>query len=104
MEHPIYLTQLIYILEGQEEIFNRFEALVLPRIPAYRGEVLLRVRPDALSLIEGTMDIPYEIHLVSFPDETSLEQYTADPVRKEFLHLKNASIRSSLLIKGKTVR
>lgn len=42
----IYVTQLIYVREGHEADFERFEAIVLPRLNAYRGELILRLRPD----------------------------------------------------------
>ena len=42
----IYLTQLIYIKEGQEEVFHQFEDIAIPAISKYNGRLLLRVRPD----------------------------------------------------------
>ena len=65
----IYITQLIYIKEGQEEIFHRFEDIAIPIISKYKGKLLLRIRPDEVSFIEYSIDKPYEIHLVEFDDE-----------------------------------
>jgi hypothetical protein len=35
----IYLTQLIYIQEGQESIFHQFEDIAIPIIPKYNGQI-----------------------------------------------------------------
>ncbi len=97
----IYITQLIYIKEGQEKIFNRFEDVAMPLIAKYKGQLLLRIRPGAESFIEQSIDNPYEIHLVKFNSEQDFENFMRDEERKEFLHLKEASIKTAILIKGK---
>jgi hypothetical protein len=38
----VYLTQLIYIHPGQEEVFDAFEAVAVPLLTKYRGKLLLR--------------------------------------------------------------
>jgi len=96
----IYLTQLIYIKEGQEAIFHQFETVALPLIPKYKGNLMLRVRPTESTWIEGTGEQPYEIHLVSFDSVQDFESFMRDDERKKFLHLKEQSIRSSMLIQG----
>ena len=97
----IYLTQLIYIKEGQEAIFHEFESLAIPIILKYNGRLLLRVRPDEASYVESHMEKPYEIHLVEFDSEQDFHNFARDEERKRFLHLKEASIQSSWLIQGK---
>ena len=42
----IYRTQLIYLKEGQEVVFDEFEALAIPTIRKYKGELVLRVSPE----------------------------------------------------------
>jgi hypothetical protein len=96
----IYLTQLIYINEGQEAVFDQFESVAIPAIAKYNGQLLLRVRPTAASFIEHTIEIPYEIHLVSFPREQDFENFLRDDNRKLFLHLKEQSVREVWLMKG----
>jgi uncharacterized protein (DUF1330 family) len=96
----IYITQLIYIKEGQEEIFHRFEDIAIPIISKYKGKLLLRIRPDKVSFIEYSIDKPYEIHLVKFDDEQDLKAFMQDEERKKFLHLKEQSIKASVLIQG----
>lgn len=96
----IYITQLIYIKEGQEEVFHQFEEVAIPAISKYNGRLLLRVRPDDASFIESNMERPYEIHLVEFEEEHDFVNFMKDPDRAQFLHLKEKSIRSAWLIKG----
>jgi uncharacterized protein (DUF1330 family) len=96
----IYLTQLIYIKEGQESIFHQFEDIAIPAILKYHGRLLLRVRPDGPSFVEDHIGRPYEIHLVEFETEQDFHNFTQDEERKKFLHLKEQSVKSILLIKG----
>ena len=96
----IYLTQLIYIKEGQEEVFHQFEDIAIPAISKYNGRLLLRVRPDDHSIIESNIDKPYEIHLVEFDSEQDFKNFSSDADRKKFLHLKEQSVKSVWLIKG----
>ena len=96
----IYLTQLIYINEGQEAIFHQFEDIAIPAILKYNGRLLIRVRPDKNSIIEDHVDNPYEIHLVEFESEQDFENFSQDEERRKFLHLKEQSVKSVLLIKG----
>jgi hypothetical protein len=96
----IYLTQLVYIIEGQETVFDQFEAIAIPAILKYNGRLLLRVRPTENNFVEVHMEKPYEIHLVEFAAEQDFQNFTQDEDRKKFLHLKEQSIRSVMLIRG----
>ena len=99
----IYLTQLVYVQEGQEDTFHEFEAHAIPVIAQYNGQLLLRLRPNEDSIIALNGERPYEVHLVSFPSEADFEAFKQDEGRKKFLHLKEKSIRASLLIQGQKV-
>jgi uncharacterized protein (DUF1330 family) len=96
----IYLTQLIYLEEGQQEVFHQFENVAIPIISKYNGRLLLRIRPDNNSFIEYTIDKPYEVHLVEFNSEQDFENFMKDEERKKFLYLKEQSIKTSILFKG----
>lgn len=96
----IYITQLIYIIPGQEAVFNQFEDIAIPIISKYNGRLLLRVKPATEAFIELHVEKPYEIHLVAFDTEMDFENFMRDDERKKFLHLKQQSIRESVLIKG----
>lgn len=99
----IFITQLVYIKPGQESIFQQFEDIAIPAILKYNGRLLLRVRPADNAFIEHHIDKPYEIHLVEFASEEDFENFKHDEERKKFLHLKEQSIQSVLLIKGTKV-
>ncbi|GAB4004203.1 hypothetical protein GCM10028808_01410 [Spirosoma migulaei] len=96
----LYITQLIFIKEGQEQVFQQFEDIAIPTIAKYNGRLLLRVRPTEDAFIEQQIDKPYEIHLVEFDAEQDFENFMQDDERKKFLHLKEQSIKASILIKG----
>jgi hypothetical protein len=96
----VYITQLIYVVAGQESIFHQFEDIAIPIISKYNGRLLFRVRPEVSSFIQHSVDKPYEIHLVEFETEKDFEDFMRDEERKKFLHLKEQSIKTSILIKG----
>ena len=96
----VYITQLIYVIKGQEDVFDQFENLAIPIISKYKGRLLLRIRPTENSFIGNNIERPYEVHLVEFDSEKDFEDFAKDEERKQFLHLKEQSIRSSVVIKG----
>lgn len=96
----IYITQLVYIRQGQENVFHQFEDIAIPAISRYNGRLLFRIRPTESTFIEHNIEKPYEIHLVEFDTEQDIENFQNDEERKKFLHLKDQSIKSVLLIKG----
>lgn len=96
----LYITQLIYIKEGQEKVFDQFESVAIPIISKYNGRMLLRVRPGKDAYIESDMEKPYEIHLVEFDSDQDFRNFMKDEERKKFLHLKDASIKASVLYQG----
>ncbi|GAA0878366.1 hypothetical protein GCM10009119_13340 [Algoriphagus jejuensis] len=96
----IYLTQLIYINEGQEAVFNQFEDVAIPTILKYKGRLVLRIRPTGDTFVESNIERPYEVHLVEFESEDDFRDFLNDEDRKRFLHLKEQSIRAVVLIKG----
>jgi uncharacterized protein (DUF1330 family) len=96
----IIITQLVYVHPGKERVFDAFEAVAIPLIGKHGGELLLRLRPPPECVIAGSMEPPYEIHLVRFPNGEALARFTSDPERQGLLHLKDDSVRSSLLVRG----
>src|SRR5690349_12840746 len=96
----VYITQLIYITEGRESVFHQFEDVAIPIISKYNGRLLLRIRPTDGSCIEANIEKPYEVHLVEFNSELDFKNFMQDEERKQFLHLKEQSIKASVLIRG----
>ena len=58
----IYITQLIYIKQHQEKMFDEFEKVSIPIISRYNGKMMLRIRPDKNSILELSIEQPYEVH------------------------------------------
>lgn len=96
----IYITQLIYIHPGQEQVFEEFERVALPLISKYNGKLLLRLRPSSSDVMESDIETPYEVHVVEFQDEADFINFGKDELRKSFLHLKEKAVRSVLMFKG----
>lgn len=96
----VYFTQLIYIREGQESVFFEFEDLAIPLIAKYNGRLLLRVRPSEDNFVENQIEKPFEIHFGEFACDEDFENFLKDEERKKFLHLKEQSIKSAVVIKG----
>ncbi|GAB1855377.1 hypothetical protein MHTCC0001_02110 [Flavobacteriaceae bacterium MHTCC 0001] len=97
----LHITQLIYVVKGKEAVFHQFEDMAIPLISKYNGRLTLRIRPNNTSVIESNIEVPYEIHFVEFDTKQDFENFKNDEERKTFLHLKNTSIRSSVLIQGR---
>lgn len=104
MTKMIYITQLIYIKEGQEIVFHQFEDLALPIITKYNGRLILRLRPTSDNFLEYNIEKPYEIHLVEFDSEEDFENFKNDKERQKYLHLKEKSIKAAILIQGKKIK
>jgi hypothetical protein len=88
----IYVTQLVYLNEGQEQAFHQFEDVAIPLIEKYNGTLLLRLRPTPDTYVGGTLELPYEVHFVSFPTQADLDAFKQDKTRERVLHLKDASV------------
>jgi hypothetical protein len=96
----LYYTQLIFIKKGQEDVFNLFEAHVLPLLGRHNGVLVYRVRPAQSSIIATAVGYPYEVHLITFPTKKDFEAYRDDKERLQYMELKNASVERAVLIEG----
>jgi uncharacterized protein (DUF1330 family) len=99
----IIITQLIYVKEGAESVFHQFEEAAMPLIAKHNGRLLLRLRPSAAEVIEAGIIPPYEVHVVEFDKEEDFRLFMNDEERKRFLHLKEQSVTSAILIKGRSL-
>ena len=96
----IYITQLIYVKEGKEEKFLELESHAIPVMERYNGRIIYRLRPSKDDFIDNDKEVLYEIHFISFNSEQGLMQFMKDDSRLKFIHLKDESIKSMLLVKG----
>jgi len=51
----IFITQLIYVIEGKEDVFHQFEDIAIPTILKYNGQLFLRVRPNDENYIKAIL-------------------------------------------------
>jgi uncharacterized protein (DUF1330 family) len=75
IEPSVNLCVLLWANEGCESALIRYEDEVMQIVATHGGEVLQRARTG------GTGGEPFEIHLLRFPSETSLDQYLRDERR-----------------------
>jgi len=99
----IYIIQLVYVKPGEEHIFEEFESIAIPIIAKYNGRMILRLRPNQQAVIENSVSVPYELHLVEFESEEDLQRFQSDDQRLKYLHLKERSIEKVMLIKGSKI-
>jgi len=99
----IYLTMVIFLQAGKEALFNEFEAFAIPLMSDYSGQVIYRIRPSEESLIVCQGPPPYELHFISFDSENDFHNFLKDKRRKAFMHLKEGSIKTTFLVKGKEI-
>ncbi len=87
----------LWIHPGQEAAFEAFERDAARIIARHGGRI------DSAVRIDGKGDLPFEVHVVSFPDPAAADSYAADPetlslrtrraaiiVRTEFLEGREA--------------
>ena len=96
----IYLTMMIFVKEGKEQVFEEFEEQAIPILKDYHGELIYRVRPKKDEYLVKNEDAPYEIHFISFRSDDDFVRFTNDKRKAEFIHLKEESIKYSYLVKG----
>ena len=97
----IYITQLIFVKKGKEETFLEFENFAIPLLEKFNGKIIYRIRPGKANFVDNTdAETPYEIHFISFQNEVDLNNFLSNNERLKFIHLKEESVKSMLLIKG----
>ncbi len=95
-----YITILLFVIKGKEDVFNEYEEKVLPLLSRHQGQLLYRIRPEAQQYITPQDEYPYEIHIVSFETITGFEQYKADKDRQSHAYLFRESVSKTLMIEG----
>ena len=96
----IYLTALLFVNEGKEDLYNKYESQVLPLLKSYEGKLIYRIKPNDDNYIKAEEEKPFEIHFISFENKEGFTGFLNDKKRLSFNHLKEASIRTSFIVKG----
>ncbi|HUA33781.1 MAG TPA: hypothetical protein VMA09_09275 [Candidatus Binataceae bacterium] len=96
MSSRIVLVAALYIHPGQEAEFEQFETAAASIMKRYGGAIERRIRcapkHDAAP--------PYEVHIVSFPDDQSFEHYRADDDLAKLAGLRARAIRQTIVWQG----
>ncbi len=99
----IYLTMMIFVKDGKEDVFHQYEDKVLPLLKQYNGRLIYRLRPTIQDFITIEEEQPYELHFLSFETEQDFQNFGNDEQRKSFIHLKQNAIKATFLVKGSKI-
>ncbi len=99
-ESKLYITLLVYLHDGEEDSFLKYEDQVLPLLPKYNGELLYRIRPNKNNFVQTPAEYPYEIHLISFSSVQDFENFRQDKDRLSYAPLFQKSVRKVLLLQS----
>lgn len=98
----LHLIVHLWIYSNQEEEFERFEERAAEMMQEFGGRIDRRVRhgDETDAEVTPTMlqsfapdDLPFETHLVSFPDRASFEAYRTSPSAASVAELRSRIIR-----------
>lgn len=78
MPERLLLVVSLWIHPGQETAFEAFERDASRIMARHGGRIdsAVRLAPEGGVAAES---LPFEVHIVSFPDQDSLDSYRADP-------------------------
>lgn len=96
MNTKITLVVSLYIHPGRESEFEQFETAAAQIMRRYGG--ILKRRIAIAHLPDNSQ--PHEVHVVTFPDERSFEQYRSDPDLRALADLRARAIRQTTLWSG----
>ena len=96
----LYLTVMLYLYEGKEAAFANYEEQVLPLLQRYGGKMLYRTQPALETELPHRQELPYEMHLLSFPSEIAFQDYLQDPDRIALTLLQRSIIRKAVVMQS----
>jgi uncharacterized protein (DUF1330 family) len=96
MSTKITLVVSLYINLARESAFEQFETAAAQIMRRYGGLLERRI---AITPAPDNRQ-PHEVHLVTFPDEKSFEQYRTDPDLQALADLRARAIRQTILWSG----
>lgn len=94
----------LWIHPGKEAAFDAFEREAVRIMAKYMGRIdnAVRLQP-AKRAGEGAgegADTPYELHIVSFPDQAAYDSYLADPQTQTLREKRGGIISRTELMAG----
>ncbi len=85
----ITLCVLLWPNEGRERELLAYEDKVLTLVPDHGGRVVQRFRTQPGS---GPLTQPFEVHVIEFPSEASLDAYLTDDRRTTLAQSRDRAI------------
>ena len=96
----VTLVAALYIHPGREAEFDRFETAAARIMRRHGGALDRRIR---IARAAGD-NLPHEVHIVSFPDDASLQRYRTDPDLQGLAELRTSAIRETVVWMGSDLR
>lgn len=90
------LVVMLFVNRGHESEFEEFELKAEQIMHRYGGAIERRIRCDD----SEDANQPYEVHVVTFPDQKSLEAYREDPHLKALAQLRAQAIHRTVVWQG----
>ena len=92
----VFVIAALFVVPGAEEQFCDYEMSAASVMSRHGGKIERRIRVHA----QDDATLPYEVHVVSFPDELSLQSYQRDPALEALAALRAAAIRNTVIWRG----
>ena len=96
MDTRLTLVVMLFIHAGHESGFEVFESNAAEIMRRYGGAIERRIRcagqPDSGE--------PYEVHIVTFPDQQALDRYRKDPELAQLAELRAKAIHHTVVWQG----
>jgi hypothetical protein len=87
------LIAALYLHPGREAELVKFETAAAEIMQRHGGTIERRI-----GVAHGSDgNLPYEVHILSFPDERSFEEYRTDPDLEALRDLRALAIRETVL-------
>ncbi len=96
MASKVTLVVMLFLNEGHESDFEQFESSAAEIMRRYGGAIERRIR----SASRPDPGEPYEVHIVTFPDQQSLDRYRKDPDLQQLADLRAKSIHHTVVWQG----
>ena len=96
MEHPIYRVVSLWIRVGAVAEFEAYERKAARIMQKYGGAIEKVIRTEQ----ESSPEIPFEVHLVSFPGQEKFAAYRTDPELLSLAADRESAILKTVVIPG----
>ena len=101
MSERVCFTVLIYLNTGKDDVFRSYEEQAFPLIGKHGGRIELIIKPEEVT---GELDLPDEIHVLSFETKDGFANYRADPGSQQLAQLRTESVARAVFLRGRIVR